>query len=128
MIVSPSASTAPPKDLELWTIRGLIARHRLAAFGAAAIIAAMLAVILVGLLGPSAGAISDTSTCTQWGAANQDQQVTYAKLYVREHGSLRGGKTSPASVINAINYGCDQAYGDDVSDTATVVQAISGNF
>jgi hypothetical protein len=31
-------------------------------------------------------------------------------------------------VINAINAGCYQAFGEDVSDTATVVQAVSRDF
>jgi hypothetical protein len=31
-------------------------------------------------------------------------------------------------VINAINAGCAQAFGEDVSDSVTVVQAISRNF
>jgi hypothetical protein len=79
-------------------------------------------------LGPKAGAVSDSTTCTQWGSANQVQQAAYAKLYVKEHGPLRGGATSPSKVIAAINDGCARAYGDDVSDTATVTQAISGNF
>jgi hypothetical protein len=128
VIVNIGASTAAPNDGELWTTRRLIARHKGAALGVAAILIVMVATILVSVLGSTARPVSDATTCTQWGAANQDQQAAYAKLYVREHGPLRGGKTSPASVIAAINNGCTLAYGDDVSDTATVIQAISGNF
>jgi hypothetical protein len=126
--VSTGASTAAAKGPESWTVRGLLVRHKLAALGLAAIIAFMLAMFLLAALGPKAGAVSDSTTCTQWGSANQVQQAAYAKLYVREHGPLRGGGTSPAKVIAAINAGCARAYGDDVSDTATVTQAISGNF
>lgn len=128
MAVSTNASTAAPKDSELWTIRGLLARHKLAAWGLAAVIAVMLAMILVALFGSRAGAVSDATTCSQWGSANFGQQTAYARLYVREHGAPRGGGGSPASVIAEINNGCIRAYGDDVSDTTTVVQAISGNF
>jgi hypothetical protein len=127
LIVSTSASTAPAKETE-WTLRGLLVRHKLAALGLAAIIAVMLAMILVAVLGPKAGAVRDSTTCTQWGSSNQARQAAYAKLYVKEHGPLRGGGTSPSKVIAAINYGCTHAYGDDVSDTVTVTQAISGNF
>lgn len=88
----------------------------------------MLAMILIPLFAAKARPVSDSTTCTQWGSANQAQQAAYARLYVREHGTLRGGATSPGSVIAAINAGCAQAYGDDVSDTTTVVQAISGTF
>jgi type II secretory pathway pseudopilin PulG len=122
------ASTAASPDRELPTLRGLVARHKAAAAAVAAVIAVMLAIIVVPVLGAKARAVSDATTCTQWGAANQNQQAAYARLYVREHGPLTGGATSPSSVIAAINNGCAQAYGEDVSDTTTVVQAISGKF
>jgi hypothetical protein len=94
----------------------------------AVVIAVMLATFLVAALGPRAGAVGDSTTCTQWGSANQAQQAAYAKLYIREHGRLRGGGSSPADVIAAINYGCTRAYGEDVSDSVTVTQAIHGRF
>jgi hypothetical protein len=80
-------------------------------------------------LGPTDGAVTDSTTCTQWGSTNVKGQDAYARLYVREHGSVsaRWG-AAPAGVINAINAGCFQAYGDDVGDQTNVVQAISGNF
>ena len=126
--MSTSASKAAHKDGELWTVRSLLARHKLVALGLAAIMAVMVAIILVTVLGPKAGAVRDDTTCTQWGSANQVQQAAYAQLYVKEHGALRGGGTSPSKVIAAINNGCAKAYGDDVSDSVTVTQAISGNF
>jgi hypothetical protein len=129
VIVSDGPSTTAPDDSELWTIRGLVARHKLAASGLAAATAVMVALILVSLLGSTTGgAVSDATTCSEWGSANTHQQAAYARLYVRKHGPLRGGGTSPANVIAAINTGCTQAYEDDVSDTATVLQAITGNF
>ena len=127
MILNTGASSAAPEGVEVWTVRGLLARHRLAALGLAAVTVVMLAIILLTVFGSKAGAVSDATTCSQWGSANQDQQVAFARLYVREHGALRGG-TTPATVIAAINNGCTKAYGEDVSDTVSVVQAISGNF
>jgi hypothetical protein len=112
----------------VWTVRGLLARHKLAALAVAAVIAVMLAMFLVALFGSRAGTVSDATTCTQWGSANQDQQAAYARLYLRQHGALGSGGSSPASVIAAINRGCLQAYDDDVDDTTTVVEAISGKF
>lgn len=122
--VSPGASSKG----ELWTLRGLLARHKMAGLAVLAGIALLLAMLLLAIFGSKAGAVTDATTCTQWGSANQSQQSAYARLYVREHGPLRGGATSPASVIAAINNGCTTAYGDDVSDNVTVVEAISGNF
>jgi hypothetical protein len=126
--LSTPATTAAPKGGDPPTIRGLIARHPLAASATAAGIAVMLALILIPLFGAKAGAVSDSTTCAQWGSANQKQQAAYAQLYLREHGPLQGGGDSASSVLTAINDGCAQAFGDDVSDTTTVVQAITGRF
>lgn len=128
MTLSTNAPTATAKDGRPWTLRGLIAEHRVAAWTVAALIAVMVAMIVVTFLGARAGAVTDATTCTTWGSSNQSQQSAYARLYVREHGALRGGVTSPASVINAINNGCNEAYADDVSDNTTVIQAITGDF
>lgn len=123
------ASAETATENRPWTTRGLIAQHRRAALGMAALIIVLVAAILVPLLGAKGqAAASDSTTCSEWGSANQRQQLTYARLYLTEHGPLRDGDASPAGVLTAINNGCAQAYGDDVSDTTTVVQAISGNF
>lgn len=125
--MSTGASTATAKDGELSILRALV-RYKFVALGLAVVLAMMLATILMAVFGAKAVAVSDSTTCTQWGSSNQVQQAAYAKLYVKEHGPLPGGGTSPQKVIVAINNGCAQAYGDDVSDTATVTQAISGKF
>jgi hypothetical protein len=121
-------ATPAAADLEPWTTRRLLARHKRAAWAVAAFVALMVAMALVTLLGSRGGAVSDATTCTQWGSATQDQQTAYARLYVREHGALRNGETAPASVIAAVNNGCSLAFTNDVSDTMTVVQAISGKL
>jgi hypothetical protein len=89
----------------------------------------MVAIFAVTALGAKAGAVTDTTTCAQWGSANVNTQTAYARLYVREHGPVaaRWGP-APTGVINAINAGCYQAFGEDVEDSATVVQAISRDF
>jgi hypothetical protein len=106
----------------------LIASHKPAALVVAAGLVVTVALILVAALAAKAGPVSDATTCTQWGSANVDQQHAYARLYVNEHGPVPRWGASPTMVINAINAGCFQAYGDDVSDSTTVVQAISGKF
>jgi len=117
------SQVAPP-----WTIRGLIASHkRVAAFAAASVVV-MVALIIVAVVGGKGGPVTDATTCDEWGSANVNQQNAYARLYVREHGPVPRWGASPTLVINAINAGCFQAYGDDVSDTTTLVQAVSGNF
>jgi hypothetical protein len=112
-----------------WTLRGLIADHKQAALGTVVILALLVAMVVVPALGAKGGAVSDSTSCTQWGSANIDQQNAYARLYIREHGDVspRWGQP-PASVINAINAGCTQAFGENVSDSATVTQAIARTF
>lgn len=128
MSASPLATHAGP-HIAPWTVRGLIASHR-----KASLVIAGLCVLTVGFsvliaVGPSAGAVTDSTTCTQWGSTNINGQDAYARLYVREHGPVsRRWGPAPKGVVNAINAGCDRAYGYDVSDQTNVVQAISGDF
>ena len=128
MSTDPSA-TLRPSDFAPWTVRGLIASHKMASLVVAGLCAATVAVLLLVALGPKAGAVTDSTTCAQWGSTNVNAQEAYASLYIREHGPVSPG-WGPArqGVINAINAGCYQAFGEDVSDTATVVQAISRSF
>ncbi len=123
-----TASSAAPPPAQPWTVRSLVARHRLGAAVAGAAIFIMLTMILVAVFGAKAGAVSDTTSCTQWGSTNQDAQSAYARLYFREHGPLPGGKSSPASIVAAINTACTRAYVNDVSDTTSVVQALTGRY
>ena len=110
------------------TIRGLIGAHRLGALVIALACAVLVAMIAVVVFGAKAGAVSDATSCSQWGSANVDRQNAYAKLYIREHSVLGAAGTSPAAVITAINDGCNKAFSEDVADSVNVVQAISGNF
>lgn len=119
-------ATATDRHAELLTIRGLVAGHRWAALVAAAVCALLVAMFLVAVFGAKAGPVTDGTLCMQWGSTNLDRQNAYARLYLKEHGPIRGSGTSPvASVINAINDGCLQAFNDDVEESTTVVQAIN---
>ncbi len=121
-------SSGPSTTEPSWTIRGLFREHKLGAYGLTAVLVVMLALIIVPFLASGSAAVSDATTCTQWGSSNQSQQAAYARLYISEHGPGGRAGNTPAGVIAAINNGCMQAYTDDVSDNVTVVQAISGNF
>ncbi len=121
---TPTTSGSAP-----WTIRGLVASHKAVALAIAALCAMTVAYFLLIALGPKAGAVTDSTTCEQWGSTNVNRQAAYARLYVSEHGAVspRWGPV-PTGVINAINAGCYQAFGEDVANQATVVQAISRDF
>jgi hypothetical protein len=122
-------ATHTPAGTAPWTVRSLIASHKVASLVAATLCAVTVAVFALVFFGPKGGAVTDSTTCAQWGSSNVNRQDAYARLYVKEHGpvSPRWGP-APTGVINAINAGCYQAFGEDVSDTATVVQAISRDF
>jgi len=128
--MSTPASPAPQgQEVELWTFRGLVAKYPKASFAVAGLFAAMVvSLVLAVALGTSAGAVTNATTCTAWGSTTVTQQTAYAELYLRQHGPVRNWGGTPADVLNAINWGCGVAYGDDVADTATVVQAINNDF
>jgi hypothetical protein len=127
-VSSGGSASAPGQINAPWSVRGLVASHKPAAAIAGGALALMVVLIVVAMLAASGGSVSDATSCTQWGSANVNQQHAYARLYVREHGSIPRWGSAPTMVINAINAGCFQAYGDDVSDNTTIVQAVSGNF
>jgi hypothetical protein len=110
-------------------MRGLVASHKRASLLIAGLFVIALAYLALVAVGPKAGAVTDRTTCEQWGSTNVNGQDAYARLYVSEHGDVspRWGPV-PVGVINAINAGCYQAYGEGVANTATVVQAISRDF
>ncbi len=123
-LATPSASAGVP-----WTFRGLVASHKLASLVIACLLVLMVGSLVLVALGPKAGAVTDSTTCQQWGSTNVNGQTAYARLYVKEHGPVAPGwGPAPQGVINAIDAGCYEAFGEDVSDTATVVQAIARDF
>ena len=124
----PAAGTASPYGVP-WTMRGLMAAHKRAAVVIAAVLILAVAYLTLIALGPRVGTLSDRSTCEQWGSANVDQQSAYARRYIAEHGNVspRWGPP-PGGVINAINAGCYQAFGEDVANTATMLQAVARSF
>ena len=114
-----------PQDLQLGR---LIARHRWVALGTLLIVVLLLAMLLLAVLGPKAGAVTDATSCAQWGSTNQTRQADYARGYVRRHGPLSGGATSVVAVEGAINTGCMSAYGSGEEDTVSVLQSIRKQY
>ena len=110
-------------------MRSLIARHKVAALVVAAVCVFTVGILAMTALGAKAGAVNDRTTCDQWGSTNMTGQNAYARLYISEHGPVSPGwGHGTVGVLNAINAGCYQAFGEDVDSTATVVQAINRTF
>lgn len=123
-----SSSTPVVDGRPPWTVRGLIASHKWITLAAVAALAVMVAMILVAALGPKAGAVTDATTCAQWGSASQTQQTAYARRYIRAHPLPASAGETPATVIGAINNNCMTAFSEDVDATTSVVRALSGTF
>ncbi|MGO9906822.1 MAG: hypothetical protein ACLP4R_18030 [Solirubrobacteraceae bacterium] len=122
-----TSSTSSLQGGGLSSLRGLIAAHKPLALVVMASCALLVAMFLFALLGPKASGVTDATTCSQWGSADWNQQTAYARRYVQEHGPI-DGRTAPMAIINLINNECMVAYGEDVDDTTSIVQALSGNF
>ncbi|HWD64820.1 MAG TPA: hypothetical protein VG405_06560 [Solirubrobacteraceae bacterium] len=114
-----------PEDLRLWS---LVSRYRWFALAALAVLVILAVMLLVAVLGPKAGAVTDSTACSQWGSTNQTKQAAYARQYVRRHGSLADGASSVAAIESAINTGCMAAYASDEEDTITVLQSIRKQY
>lgn len=120
---TPELDGRPP-----WTIRSLIAAHKWITLGGVAVLAVLVAMILIAALGPKAGALTDATTCAQWGSADQNEQTAYAKRYIAEHPLPASAHETPATVIGAINNNCMTAFSEDVDGTTSIEQALSGSF
>lgn len=100
--------------------------HKRLSIGLLAALVVFVAVILPAILGP--GTLSDSSSCSTWDSADHAAQTAYARLYLREHGALFSGATSPKGVASAITAGCAAAAVNDEADTVSVIQAIEGRY
>lgn len=127
---SASADPATPggETGDRLTLRKLIAENRALSLGAAAFILALAATIVLGAIESGPVRVSDSTACSTWGSANHNEQDAYARLYVKEHGALSSGARDIASVEDAINAGCTQAFSFDEADTVTVLQAIKHEY
>ena len=68
-----------------WNTRALVARHKVAALAGLVAIALLLVIVVGGILTSRPVVVSDSTSCTTWGSANQTQQAAYARRYVGEH-------------------------------------------
>ncbi len=128
MGVSDSTQT-PSADVDGsygWSARELMSANKPLTIGVAALVAAMLAAVAIGLLAGSSGAVSDSTLCSGWSSTNQTKQQAYGKLYLQEHGPLPSGAGNPNAVLAAINKGCMEAFANGIEDNVNVVEAISG--
>jgi Mg2+/Co2+ transporter CorC len=127
LATSGTSAYRPGGSGQQLTLRGLVAGHKLIAVATAASFALLVAMLLLAVLGPKAGAITDSTTCSDWGNATWREQTAFAQRYVDEHGPVAGHITS-TDIINLITNECLVASGEDVDDTTSIVQAMTGNF
>jgi membrane-associated PAP2 superfamily phosphatase len=100
--------------------------HKRLSIGLLAVVVVFVALVLPAILGP--GRLSDSSSCSTWDSADHAGQVAYARLFLREHGPLFSGATTPQGVVSAITGGCAAAAVNNEADTVSVIQAIEGRY
>lgn len=102
--------------------------HKRLSGGLLVLVVLFVVLFVPALITAGSWKVTDSSPCSSWSSANQAQQTAYARLYVREHGPLPSGATSPTSIESAINGGCTAAFAYDEADNVNVIQAINGRY
>jgi hypothetical protein len=110
------------------SIRRFLLQHKWISLAVLAVIAVMVGTAIPEVVTAGRWKVNDSTSCSAWSSANPRQQRAYAHLYVQRHGSLSNGATSPASIEDAVNKGCLEAFGYDEADQVTVLQAINGQI
>jgi hypothetical protein len=127
---APHAAGTEPgaQEYERPTVRGLVAAHKRLSAAALAVLLVLIGVILLTSLGPRVSRLSDSTSCSVWGSANQAKRDAYAARYVKEHGPLPSGAIDAGTIEGVIDSGCTQAYGFDEADTVTILQALRHQY
>jgi|GEM_PF-4835845 len=123
-----SPDPAPSARLGQPSLRALVLKHRWIAVGALVLVLLFGVLLIPEIVTAGRWKVTDSTSCSAWSSANSRQQAAYARLYVRRHGSLENGATSPAAIEGAINNACLQAFAYDEADNVTVLQAINGQY
>lgn len=95
---------------------------------AAIVVAMIVLTVLTSVSGGKGGALTDSTSCTQWASSSASQQNAYAQLYLNEHGALPNGQGTVATVRSDINDECVRAAYLGESDDVTVVAAVNRAF
>jgi len=126
---SGDAAESCPTVRERSTLRTVISRHKGPFAGAIAFLFVLVAVTVApAFLGSSGGALSDSTSCSEWSSASQAQQSTYSHLYLNEYGALPSGARDVNSIKSAINNACIQAAYLGEADDVSVVAAIKHQY
>src|SRR5437879_4077551 len=105
-----------------------MAENPVLSLGALGVVIVLAGMIVLGALQSGPLRVTDSTACSTWGSANHAEQAAYAGLYVKEHGALASGARDVASVEDAVNAGCTQAFSFDEADTVSVLQAIKHQY
>lgn len=117
----------PPPVAEL-SLRALLLRHKRVSLGLLAVLAVFVAVTVPEALHAGSLTVTDSTSCSAWGAAKPKQQTAYARTYLTRHGSHARNLATVADVQTAVDNGCIQAFSYDEADTISVLQAINHQY
>lgn len=122
------APRTPEDKFQPPTLRGAVQAHKRATAAAVLLLAALVAIVIVSALGSRVSRITDSTPCSVWGSAPQNQRDAYSALYVKQHGPLPSGASDAPTIEGVIDDGCTMAYGFDEADTVTVLQAVRHEY
>jgi hypothetical protein len=105
----------------------VILRHKAASAGGIAFLLVVIAVFAATALS-SGGALSDSSSCSQWGAASPSQQAAYSRLYDREYVAAPSQAGDVGSIESAITQDCTKAAYLGESDDVSVIAAVKHQY
>lgn len=127
-ITAPTKGPAGDQAVTEPSIGRLLVEHKHVSLAVLAAFVVLVASILPEVVSAGTWTVTDSTSCTAWSSANPKQQAAYSRLYVRQHGSLANGATSPASIVAAVNKGCLAAFAYDEDDQVTVLHASKGRY
>lgn len=124
----PDAPAAGASDYPRLSITSLMRAHRRASAGAIVFVLLVVAVtIITTVSSPSRAALSDSATCSEWGAATAAQKIAYSHVYINEYGAFANTARNADAVEAAIDKSCIRAAylgeADDVSVLASLRHA-----
>jgi hypothetical protein len=131
MTMAPNRETDVATDSSVyrsWTLTSVLLRHKRASVGSIAV----LLVLIVGTFvttvsNPSRQALSDSATCSEWAAATPAQKISYAHVYINEHGAFPNTTRNADVIETNINKACIRASylgeAEDVSVLASLRHA-----
>jgi hypothetical protein len=123
------AAASGSSAYQSWTLTSVMLRHKRASGGAIAFLLVLVALTVVTTVAsPGREALSDSATCSEWGAATAAQKIAYARVYLKEYGPLANAAPDSDAVETVINNACIRASYLGEADDLSVIAGVRHAF